>query len=88
MVRLNLERLGNFIGNYFGVIIVVVLLLSMIFSVVIFTIKANTTAESFNSDTEIHQAYLRWEDNFRPSMHGLPIVLEAKSGNILTVLSD
>jgi predicted RND superfamily exporter protein len=85
MAKSNLDSLGNFIGKYFGVIIVVVLLLSLMFTYVIFTVEANTSSEAFNSDTEIHQAYVRWEDNFRPSMHGLPIVLEAKSGNILTM---
>ncbi|MFW9880398.1 MAG: MMPL family transporter, partial [Candidatus Thorarchaeota archaeon] len=85
MVKSGLDKLGNFVGNYFGIVIVVILLLTIMFTYIMFTVESNTTSEAFNSDTEIHQALVRWEDNFRPSMHGLPIVLEAKSGNILTI---
>lgn len=38
-----------------------------------------------NSDTEIHQAYKRYEDNFRPATHGIPFVCEAKDGNVLNM---
>jgi len=80
-----LEKLANFIAKRFGIVIAIVLLLSLFFTFVMFTIEPNTTAESFNSDTEIHQALVRVEDNFQPSTHGLPIIMEVKSGNIFTM---
>lgn len=80
-----LDRIGNFTAKRFYVIIAAVLIVTSLFLVVIIEIEPNTTAEAMNSDTEIHRAFKRYEDNFRPSMHGIPVVLEAKDGNILNM---
>jgi predicted RND superfamily exporter protein len=78
-------KLGNFTSKYFAVIIVITLLVTAFFTMAYFSLEANTTAESMNSDTELYRAWQRYEDNFRPSTHGIPVVLEAKDGNILNV---
>ncbi|WP_455391945.1 efflux RND transporter permease subunit [[Eubacterium] cellulosolvens] len=79
------EKLANFISKYFGVVIGVILILTFVFIVIYGTFEANTSEEAMNSDTEIHQAWNRYEDNFRPSVHGLPFVVEAKDGNVLNM---
>ncbi len=80
-----LERVAKFISKRFGVIIAVILILTVFFIMVLVTVEQNTSAEAMNSDTEIYRAWNRYEDNFRPSIHGIPIVIEAKDGNVLNI---
>ena len=85
MTRSISSKLGNFTSKYFAVVIVITLLVTIFFTMAYFSLEANTTSEAMNSDTELYRAWQRYEDNFRPSMHGIPIVMEAKDGNILNV---
>jgi predicted RND superfamily exporter protein len=80
-----LERTADFTAHRFGVIIALILVITMIFFVVLITVESKPSAEAMNSDTEIHQAYERYEDNFRPATHGIPFVCEAKDGNVLNM---
>ncbi len=80
-----LEKLAGFTAHRFGVIIALVLVITMIFLVVLIKVESKPSAEAMNSDTEIHQAFERYIDNFRPATHGIPIVCEAKDGNVLSM---
>ncbi len=82
-----IEKLADFVARRFAVVIVVVLILSFFFILAANVIEVKATEESYNSDTEINQAMLRIEDNFRPSTHGLPFVIESKNDNILTMVT-
>jgi predicted RND superfamily exporter protein len=83
MAGSGIDKLSTFISQKFGVIIIVVMLLSLFFFMSWMGTPANTSEEAMESDTEIHKAWRRYEDSFRPSTHGLPIVVEAKDGNVL-----
>ncbi len=80
-----IERVANFVAVRFGIVIAVTLILSLIFIVAANVVKVKATEESYNSDTKINQAMLRIEDDFRPSTHGLPFVIESKDDNVLTM---
>jgi predicted RND superfamily exporter protein len=79
------EKLADFISNRFGVVIAVILIISLFFIMAANVIEVKTTGDEYNSDSEINQAMQRIEDDFRPSTHGLPFVVESKNNNVLTM---
>lgn len=85
MAKSGINKLSNFVADRFGVVIAIILALTMLQFYFYSSIDANTSSEAMNSDTEIHQAWKRYEESFRPSMHGIPFVLEAKDGNIMNM---
>jgi predicted RND superfamily exporter protein len=80
-----IEKLANFVAQRFGVVIAVILVISLFFIIAANVIEVKATEESYNSDTEINQAMQRIEDDFRPSTHGIPFVVESKNDNVLTM---
>jgi predicted RND superfamily exporter protein len=78
-----LPRVADFTAKRFGAIIGIVIVITILFTSAIITIQPIFSSGAMNSEGEIHDAFIRYEDNFRPSIHGIPFILEAKDGNIL-----
>jgi predicted RND superfamily exporter protein len=78
-------KFADFVANRFGIVIAVILVISLFFIIAANVIEVKATEESYSSDTKINQAMQRIEDDFRPSTHGIPFVVESKNDNVLTM---
>jgi len=79
------ERIGKFSSQSYLTVIAIVAVVTLIMVYAITAIEPNTDVESFQSDSQVYRAQKRYEDTFRPSYHGIPMVFVAKDGNILTM---